>query len=261
MAIVKYGAYTPEAAEADAKAAQRVGNFLKLAPGKHRLRFLPPPVGKKSIFKKVNQHFIEVNGQKIAFVCPRYEAKLKCPGCLEVDRLLKSGNAADREYAKEIRASERFFANVINKAEPEKGVQVMQVPWGIHQALTALAKDTDAGGDFTNPEHGFDILVTRTGTGKNDTRYQVFPDRKSTPLAPSAEEMQSLIDSQPDLDILGSLKSFEELVQAMAGQEEDAAAKAKPAGSGSSSGQPRQQRSQRRSAQDDIEDAEVAEDD
>lgn len=63
--IVKYGSYTPAAAEQDEKDAKRKGNILKLTPGKHTLRFLPPPVGQNTIFVKVNQHFIEVDRKSV----------------------------------------------------------------------------------------------------------------------------------------------------------------------------------------------------
>lgn len=254
--IVKYGAYTPEAAEEDAKASVRLGAFLKLTPGQHKLRFLPPPVGKRSPFKKVNQHFFEVNGEKVVFVCPRYEIKKPCPGCQQVAELSATGNTADRELAKQYRAQERYFANVIDRAAPEKGVQVFQVPWNVHQVLIALAKDVDAGGDFTHPESGFDILITRTGTGKNDTRYTVFPAKKSSPLLPNAEEMNALIEGQPDLDALSRIQSYEEIAAAL-GLDTSA-----PAKDVSGSKEPEVQRgskpqSKRRSAQDDIEDAET----
>jgi hypothetical protein len=261
-AIVKYGAYTPEAAEADEKSATRLGSFLKLGPGKHRLRFLPPPVGRKTPFKKVNQHFFDVSGEKVVFACPRFEAKKPCPGCQEVARLNATGNPDDREYAKDLRASERFFANVINRAEPEKGVQVYQVPWSVHQTLAALAKDPDAGGDFTNPESGNDIFITRAGTGKNDTKYTVFPVKNSTPLADTPELMQGLIDNQPDLDVLGALKSYDEIAAAIGGEGGDAASNAKSAGGSKGQVVQAQRKDKpRRTAQDDVDDAEVIEDD
>ena len=259
-AIVKYGKYTPEAAERDAKDAASGGAFLKLGPGKHKVRVLPPPVGKDTPFKTVNQHFIELNGEKLVFACPRYESKKPCPACAQADKLRKSGNPADRDLAKDLYAKKRFFVNVINRAEPDKGVQVLGIGFTIMGALTKLAQDADAGGDFTDPQNGYDIIINRTGTGKNDTEYTVFPAKASSPLGPTAEQMQEWIDNQPDLDRLGMVKEFSEIEKMMAGEDDKRASNAKDAGSGPARGATTKQ-PPRRTAQDDIEDATVAEED
>ena len=269
--IVKYSKYSPEAAEQDAKEASSGGSFMKLEVGKTKVRVLPPPVGKSSPFKTVNQHFIELNGEKLVFACPRYEAKKPCPACMEADRLRKTGNPADRDAAKDYYAKKRFFVNVIDRANPEKGVQILGIGFTIHGALTKLAQDVDAGGDFTDPEQGYDIIINRTGTGKNDTEYTVFPAKNSTPLAPTAEQMQDWIDNQPELDRLSTVKEASEIDSMMKGEDADStdakASRAKDvSASKESSGSGRvqhggRQAPARRSAQDDIEDAEVAEDD
>lgn len=55
----------------------------------------------------------------------------------------------------------------------------MMVPRSVYQDIIDLYLDEEDWGDMTDPVEGYDIKITRTGTGKNDTSYSVSPCQKT----------------------------------------------------------------------------------
>lgn len=184
--LAKYGSYEIEAAEEEQKQldSEGGGEFYKIKVGRNVVRFMPPPIGQKSPFVVSYQHYVDVPGAQgpVTFVCPRMMQKKPCPACQKAEELRRSGNPADAEFASRLTPRRRVFANVIDRKEPDKGVQIIAFGKQIHEQLVALRKDADAGGDYTDPETGFDLVIERTGTGRLDTEYKVFASRRQTPL-------------------------------------------------------------------------------
>lgn len=192
---------------------------MKLEVGRNVVRFLPPPVGRSSPFATVYQHFLNIPGipDAVVFNCPRLMAKRTCPACAKGDKLRASGNAKDADAARDFWASRRVFAVVIDRNDEESGPKILAFGKQIHEALVAIRRDEDAGGDFTDPERGFDIVIERQGTGKNDTRYTVRPARKSSSIG----KMEG-IDMQPDLRHLAKVPTMDEIRAMVAPPSEDA---------------------------------------
>lgn len=208
--IVKWGSWDDTEAKAEQEEAEKFSGgtpFFKFKPGKNLLRFLPPPLGKKSPMKRVMTHGINLpNGGFVSIACARLEAKQPCIICQRADQLRSSHNPADQDKAKDLFAKPRIYANAIDREHPEDGPQVVAFGKQIHEALLALRNDPDAGGDFTNPETGFDIVIERKGTGKNDTEYKVFAARKASPLGDL-----NWIEQQSNLDVFGKILTPEEI--------------------------------------------------
>lgn len=222
--LLKFGDYTPEAAEQEAK--QLGGNdFLKLEVGKTRLRVMPPPPGENSPMRVVPQHAVEVPDQQypIRFQCPGKG----CPACAEAQRLSRTGNPKDRERAYQMGVRQRVFCLAISRKEEERGPLVWEFGKKIHEQLKKLRLNDDAGGNFSHPYEGFDVIVEREGTGKNDTTYTLFPARQSTPLHADEEQMVEWCDNRPDLDRYTRLMSIDE-VKKLLGAEDDEGAEEAP---------------------------------
>jgi hypothetical protein len=183
--MAQYAKWSPEKIKKQKEEAESGdGEFYKMKQGTNTVRILPPAEGADTPVPKTLQHFIKLPGsdKPIVFVCPR-AVKKKCPACEKMDELTAGGNPADYEIAKEFKPKARYFANVIDRRNPEKGVQLMAVGVQVAEQLFALADNQDAGGDFSDPtEDGFDVIIERTGAGKNDTEYKVFAARKTSPL-------------------------------------------------------------------------------
>jgi hypothetical protein len=250
--LVKYGGYSVESAKVEEEELGKGGaDFMKLEVGKNVVRFLPPPIGRSSPFVVVHQHFIRTDGMSTpaVFACPRMMSKKPCPACGEADRLRATGNPADRERAGEFFSSTRVFSSVIDRKHPEMGPRVLAFGKSIHKELTAIRKDEADGGDFSDPTGGFDIVITRVGTGKNDTEYSVRT-RAPAPLADSVEQMNDWIEAQVDVNVYARVPTAQELQKILSlkptGDRESSRAVAGNGGGGSRRETPT------RTAQDDL---------
>jgi len=218
--IVKYGSFSVTALDEEDKKAEAIAGsvFVNLTPGEHVLRFLPPPLGKESPFRITAIHYIDaVPGldKMVVFACPRVELKEPCPACAEVARLNSTKNPLDKERANRISASLKVYANVIERSNEDAGPRVIGFGKMIWDQLKAIRKNVRLGGDFTDPtDNGFDIVITREGTGPRDTRYTVNADRNNSPLHTDAAVAQMWIDSQHNLEEFVDCNVPEELLLA-----------------------------------------------
>lgn len=257
--LIQFGEYTPEAADEESKQVGGPSSFIKLEVGKNRLRVLPPPPGQNTPFKIVKQHAIEVPGEQypIRFEC----LGGKCPACLEEQRLSRTGNPRDRERSFQLRSKPRVFAAAIDRRSPSDGPKVWEFGKKIHEQLTKLLKNEDAGGNFTHPYNGFDVVVERDGTGM-DTTYTVFPARQSTPLNEDEELAATWCENRPDLDKYARLMSIEDVKLLLAGEAPDRGGRGghKQLGGRTGGGHAPTAKAvapKRRSAQDDLDDSEA----
>ena len=183
------------------------GKFHKLVDGKNRLRFLPAKIGQKT-FIKTHQHFVKVGDQEgvLAFNCPRRMANQPCVVCTDAEYLGATGSSTDYELAGKLFAQFRVFANVIDREHPEAGPVTFAFGKKIYEALVKLRADEQDGGDFTDPEGGFDIIIVKSGTGLQ-TKYETRASLKgSTPLGD-----MTWIDVQPDISRYVRVPTPEEL--------------------------------------------------
>jgi len=211
--MMDYGKWEVETAQGERDdLARSTSKFLKLVVGPNRVRFLPPQVGKRSPFVTVFQHFMRLKEQERPFVfnCPRMMAKSPCPACIKSDRLRATGNAKDAAAASDMWPGRRVFANVIARAQESDGPIIFGFGKLIHEALLALRTNEDVGGDFTHPHEGLDIVIERTGTGKIDTKYRVYPVRRSTPLG-----NMEWISMQADLTLLAYVPTMAEIMESI----------------------------------------------
>jgi hypothetical protein len=217
--LVKYGGFNlDELDKQDSQVAATTvvgADFMKLVPGNNKVRFIPPDV-EGSPFVIVNEHFIDTTtGQRVRFTCPRLMEKKPCPACAEADRLKRTGNPIDRDKAWGFYPKLRVYANVIDRENPGTP-RILAFGKTIWDGLKRIRRDKDEGGDFTNPNaDGFDVIITREGSGKNDTRYSVRPARTDTALAPSENEVEGIVSDQWDLTKYSSVPSLDEVISMM----------------------------------------------
>lgn len=221
--LAKFGDFSIEAAAKAREESERAttgAEFFKSPAGESSVRFLPPMVGKSDPFRVVYQHFIEIPGAKssISFVCPRMQAKTDnlgpryCPACAKADELRERGGPVAYDLAGNFLPRRRIFANIIFRGSPERGVLIFPFGKQIHDQLLALRDNRDAGGNFCHPIDGFDIVISRSGTGMK-TEYKVYPSRKLSKLADDVETMNAWLESMHDLDRYARIPSEDELRQ------------------------------------------------
>lgn len=194
--IVQYNEWTMEAATQELSQVTRGSNtkeIMKLAVGRNVVRFLPMTSDMQSPFQVIWQHFIQTDDKPIVFPCPWRMDQQRCPICDEGNRLSRTNNPTDRDAARKLWPSMRVFANVVPKDSMEGGPKILAMPRTVYEELISIRTDSDAGGDFTNPEKGFDIIIERTGVGLS-TRYRVSTARTDSKL-----ENMEWVDQQHDL--------------------------------------------------------------
>lgn len=206
-ALAGYEDWKPEdVAEeaAEAAAARTAGKYMgKFSEGRTVLRILPAKPGKKSPFRVVYRHFVDVPGvaNAVKFVCPRMEAKLPCRVCAKARQMQASSNPVDQKRGQRLMPQRRVMANAINRAG-DGSVQIVEVGKTVHEALLELRDPSKGLGiNFVHPTRGVDIFVLRKGTGQNDTEYKALPDPQgASPIADSNEEIEEKLAQMHDLD-------------------------------------------------------------
>lgn len=219
--LQKYGGFDLDEAAEDEKELAASGGanaFLKLNPGKTKVRFIPPLPGKK--WRRVSHvHYVDIPGAgRASFPCPKLEAKRACRLCSQAQKLLATGNEIDEKKGKKLLPQRRCYATVVDRNDPESGARILAFGRTIEQQLIEIRKDEDEGGDFVNPIDGIDITIIRKGTGALDTRYTVRPGKRQ-PLDEDAAAMNELIATQPNLEKWCRVPSDEEIDAILKGED------------------------------------------
>lgn len=220
--VTEYAGWDEQSAQADNDAATELtgGQFtyFKAEEGRNVIRFVPPAkaTGRKAMYV-THQHYVELPGRpKVVFNCPlAMKTGGRCPVCEKRAKLMATGNSMDRDTAFGLAPRMRVYACVIDRKHLEKGVQVFGFGKTVMKGLKSLRDDPDVGDFFRPGTDGFDVIVERTGKGKNDTEYSVRPAVKNSPLGDV-----SLIEAAPDLSLLARVPVTEEIVARLKGDED-----------------------------------------
>lgn len=219
--LQKYGSFEIEGAEEALSQASKGGGGTerwKPRSGSNALRFLPPMAGKKSPFAIQYQHWVTVEGQRKPMNCARMMTKQRCAACEKMDLLLKTGNAADFDTAqKDWKPKLSVSANVVDRDNESSGVAVYSFGKSVLDQLVKIRKDARGGGDFTDPEDGFDILIDKSGEGMK-TEYSVRAARDTTPLHDDPAIAAGWLDNQYDLDRYMTVPSWDDQIAMLGGE-------------------------------------------
>lgn len=223
MALKGYGQYTPEAAEAEKAEVDKVfgAKIIKFKVGRTAIRILPPKEGQQTPFKMIYMHFVDLpaDDKPAVFPCPRRMANKPCPVCAKAEELRASGDEGLVEKAKKLFAKRQWYANAIDRKNVEEGVQLVAFGKEIMNQVVGIRKTlAEDGLDFTDPYEGYDIVVERTGTGKEDTEYTVQARLKPSQLGDDDEQMQGWLDSMIDLEQKATPPTSEEIMRRLKGE-------------------------------------------
>lgn len=210
--LQRHGTFDISGAEEALAEASKGGGAERWKPaqGQNVIRFLPPMIGKSSPFAVTYQHWITTpDGQRRPMNCARMMSKQRCAACEKMEALQKSGNSADFTAAQLWKAKLSVVANIVDRNDEAKGVQLYSFGKTVLDQLVTIRKDPRGGGDFTDVEDGFDILLTRRGEGQK-TEYTVLASRESTPLADDPGQANEWLDNQYDVDRFKTVPSYDE---------------------------------------------------
>ena len=206
-------AFDREDAEALLDEAQRgMGKTVwKPREGATVFRVLPGltkgPLAGVGAFVVFHQHDLDVPGKgSVFFNCPEMMAQRPCPQCAKARELkaraLQSGNEADDDMAFRLRAKAKAACNVLIRGEEKNGPKVWMLSSGgeksLHAKLLSFRQGT-FGGDFASPTLGYDLELTRSGTGQNDTTYSLARNPQTSRLLPTDAEIRAVLAGLHDL--------------------------------------------------------------
>ena len=136
-----------------------------------------------------------------------------CPFMEKYMELKSSNDEDDQTLAKELSPRRRYILgctcykdNNGKEIDPERVRKPILTPRSIYQDIIDLYLDEDDWGDMTDKENGYDIKITRSGKGKNDTSYSVSPCPNRKPLKEKYVEDMDLEEI-----VRSHIKSYDEL--------------------------------------------------
>lgn len=160
---------------------------------KANIRILPP-WGKSAngfFYYDSAQHFgVSIGGRNRAISCLEYKDKGKCPVCIFINRLKGSGDKDQAKLAERLRKNPRFFVNIIDRDDEDKGIQLFGTNKKCIEAVLDASDDSDIG-DITDPESGRNLIITRRGTGML-TRYAYRVSTKESSIEYDPKELYQL---------------------------------------------------------------------
>lgn len=213
----QYTGWTEEDAAANDSEVGEGGKTPFWSPkvGRNLVRMLPG-LGTNKPMIVSHQHYIELPGRpKVVFACPKALEKKPCPACTKSEQLMASKNQADRETAFGLKPRLRVYANIVDRGDVAKGPQVWGFGRTVYDQLRSLRADPDVGDFFRIDASGFDIVVERKGTGKNDTEYHVRPSAKNLALGDA-----SVLEVQSDLQRFRSVMEYDAIVAKLRGDQQ-----------------------------------------
>ena len=165
------------------KTRSQSGNiFFIKADTTTRVRILP--VGEDEEFvKEVTQFYL---GSEIKGVISPTSLGEPC-AIQEAYEELKSGDDDDKGLAKKFAPKQRYLAFCLiykdekGKEVDENSPKFILLTAGLYQDILDLYLDEDEWGDMTDPDEGYDLKLSRSGSTKTDTEYSVIAC-KNTPL-------------------------------------------------------------------------------
>lgn len=136
-----------------------------------------------------------------------------CPFMEKYQELKGSKDEVDQELAKKLAPRRRYIIGGTcykdekgKEVDPERICKPILVPRSVYQDIIDLYLDEDDWGDMTDPEEGYDIKITRSGSGKMDTTYSVTACPGKKPLNPKYVKEMDLEEI-----IRGMMKSYDDL--------------------------------------------------
>ena len=213
--LSKSGMSTKEKMMARKKALESKGNGSGLVfpkEGVLRMRIKSPGDDQELGYEVVQFYLPGVGG----FISPATFDE-PCPFMEKYQELKNSKDDADKELAKILVPRRKFIiGGIIFKDNKGKDVDYdgqdkgVLIAGSIYQDIIDLYLDEDDAGDMTDPVNGYDIKITRSGSGRFDTTYSVRACK------PTKLDKKYRGDLDLENIVRNQIKSYDELEEELA---------------------------------------------
>jgi hypothetical protein len=158
------------------------GSGMVFIKADQTLRVRPLPVNEEEEFGlEITQFYFNAEIKGVISAATFGEP---CP-IMEMYNELKEGDDGDRDLASKIRPKAKYVVPVLTYSDlkgesidDSKSGKLLLLTGGVYQQMIDYFLDEEQG-DFTDPKEGYDIKVTRTGSGMTNTEYSTVPCRPS----------------------------------------------------------------------------------
>lgn len=215
--------------------------ILYLKKGVTMVRIMPPHEASGGRWStKILEHSVKVGDKWASATCP--DENWLCPICELGQEIFLAGkaqgNVEEMDRGRDYSRRAQYLSNVIcwscpdaEMGGPGKGIMVMKYGTKVYEQLVALNQNMVGGwADITNLANGVDLSISRSGTGKTNTRYMVTPVSPRSPLQGKLSQQSIDLGSLTLWDLSQVLlpKSTDELAALLAGQSKVRGFQAKP---------------------------------
>lgn len=139
-----------------------------------------------------------------------------CPFMEKYKELKESDDDDDKELAKKLVPKRKYIVGGIlykdekgKEVDPDRVDKGIMIARGVYQDIIELFLDEDEWGDMTDSKEGYDIKITRSGKGKNDTEYTVSPCQRK----PLDKKYQGYIDLEKI--VRGQIPTYDDLTSTL----------------------------------------------
>ena len=190
--------------------------FWKPQPGKSQVRIVPYKHDKNNPFSELFFHYSLVPNKTV--LSPLSYGRPD-PVQQFADKLKSTGNKDEWIQGKRIEPKMRTFVPVIVRGEESEGVKFWGFGKTVYQELLGIIADPDYG-DISDSLTGRDIVVERqtpaeAGNQYGKTTIRVKPN--VTALSEDSDQLQRLLDEQPNLTELYNEPTYDELKEHLSG--------------------------------------------
>jgi len=182
-------------------------NFWKPTEGTHQIRLVCPESGDP--FFEAYYHYSMGAEGKTTVLSPKTFNETD-PISEWGSRLWKEGTDASKEAAKRFWPKMRVFAPIVVRGEEDKGVRWWGFSRTTYQALLDVVLDPEYG-DITDTEKGTDIRIDYgKKQGQSFPTTDVRPMRRTSQLAETEEQVNTLLESVVAASVVFERTSYEE---------------------------------------------------
>ena len=191
----------------------RVSNLWKPPAGQTQIRIVPYLHNKDNPFIELFFHY-QIGSKN--YLSPISNGR---PDPIEEfsQKLKENGSRDDYQIGKKLEAKMRTFAPVVVRGKESEGVKFWGFGKTVYQELLGVIADPDYG-DITDTTNGRDIGIEfktaeELGTAFPKTNIRVKPNQ--TPITEDANLMETLLNSQKNLNEIYKEQSYEELTSVL----------------------------------------------
>jgi len=200
--------------------------------GENYYRFLPPwsAAGewrKEAWFHNLFKAEMKVSGKKVV-VCLKRTYDQACALCEQVDQMFKMKDPEAEELAKEIRAKQRFFSNVLDLTKKDGKVYVLPFGQKLEERIVGIMEggkgpdgmESFGVGDITDVQTGRNMMITKKVNPKNTKETDYAAQASPQPsVLPNAEAFCSALNNLDEF-VMRDCVTYDQMKAALNGTEQ-----------------------------------------